>query len=257
MIVISNRPKNLHRFLNSTFILSNIRHMFEIYVLAQYPVTGLEHFLSITDNVKIIEPVSAPVPFAYLRRQAMLMAPDSDYFWSLDDDHVFANSNGKTFSKTCSDYYREVFEFLENNQDTGVVTCRGFVGGYSWGYKFVKNPINGLVATDKGGIFLKNVGVDKIVSEDEGMLVGALFESLAAYNILSLGYNHIRRYNSPVKNIPPGKEKHIDGSSNISYCDETVNANIQGYIRKKFDDPNWTHSSKKYPKAIAKILGVK
>lgn len=256
MIVISNRPEMLERFTNSLDdIIPGLRNQFELCCLLQPPFTGEEPCLAKVDRWALRPAPGKPTPFAKLRKEAMLLYPDCDWYWSLDDDHYFANSGGETFTKTCYEFYYDVFQYLKYNHDAGVLTCRGYVGGYSWGYDFKVNPDNGLVATDKGGIFFRNIGPDSIVEPEEEELVGALFESLASYNIMSFKLNHVRRYNSPIKNVVPGAEKRIDVSENISYSNETVNANIQGHIREKFQDPNWTHSSKKYPAYIARMIG--
>lgn len=255
LIVISNRPNNLKRFIDSLAVVSEIRELFTICCLLQNPFTGNETFLSGIDRFNIIESKGEPVPFTLYRKMAMQMMPDADWFWSLDDDHQFANGNGDMFNKSCSDYYSEVFQYINGNNYVGAVNCKGYVGGYSSGYDFIVNPSNGLVATDKGGIFLRNIGIDEIIDSSEENLVGALFESLAIYNIMHRGYDLVRRFNSPMTNKNPGSAKHIGGSGVISYSDEVVNSNIQGHIRKKFNDPTWTHSSKKYPKLISERIG--
>lgn len=257
MIVISNRPDDLEEFLHSMSVMKSFRSQFGVYCLLQDPFTGHEPFLRSVDKYNIVKNLGAPIPFAYYRRMAMKLCRDVDWFWSLDDDHRFQDSIGKMFNKSCVEYYNDVWSFLRSHEDVGVLSCRGYFGGYSTGYDFVINPDNGLVATDKGGLFLRNIGVDKIVSDEESHMRGALFESLAAYNIMDFGLKFARRYNSPIHSRPPGKNKRQGISQNVSYSDETLNNNLQKYIRDKFDDPTWTHSSKRYPARLRAKLQPK
>lgn len=256
MLIISNRPKDLEQFLETIHLLGGLNKHIKICAILQPPFTSREKFLSLVDSYELVENKGEPVPFVWYRKRAMLLAKDCDWLWSLDDDHRFADSSGELFNKTCEEYYSDVFDWLEKSNTVGALSCRGYVGGYQWGYDFKINPKNGLVATDKGGIFIRNIGVDKIIELEEENLVGALFESLAIYNVLSYNYKLGRRYNSPVKNRPPGKKKHIGGSGVSSYSDGVVGNNIQKRIREKFNDLEWTHSSRKYPKQIAEIIGV-
>lgn len=252
MIVITNRPDDFKQFMESMKVLGDFRERFMLFALIQPPFNGYEDFLDDVDFIEKCNKCFPPIPFVYLRKKIMNLAASygCQWFWSLDDDHRFMDGKGDTFNKTCAEYYTEVFDHMENNPETGVITCRGYFGGYASGYDFVTNPKNGLVATDKGGIFFRNIGVDKIIEPCEERLCGALFESLATYNIMNYGFNHVRRYNSPIYSVPPGKQKRQGISDNISYCDETLNKNVQGRIRQKFNDPTWTHSSKKYPKGL-------
>lgn len=257
LMLFSNRPEKMERFLKSLELLESIRHKFTVTALLQEPYTGREHFLKKIDKIDFHPAVKPPVPFLKLMKRAMEITRDADYFWSLGDDHQFFNPNNNLkFNKTAAEYYEECFNFLENNPKTGILSCKGYLGGYASGYNFVKNPSNGLISTADGGIFYKNVGIENIIDTYEEGLVGALAESLCAYNILDLGYDMVRRFNSSTKHERPNKkEKHIGGATNLSYSDKIVNTNIQYRIRFKFDDPEWTHSSRKYPKKIAIKLG--
>lgn len=258
IVTISNKKNELIKLAKS---IKKIGINCDFFVCAQ----EFDNILFQDDEVNItqiiINPKSEskmPVPFAKLRRNVMKLAADYsdyDYFWQLDDDHILRNSNGNTYCKTSYQYHEEVFEYLSKNPQTGVLSIKGFLGGANCGYSFLKNPKNGLISTNKGGLILKNIGIDNICNEYESKLLGALEESLFAYNIMSNGYDYVVRFNSSTYQKPCSAK--IGNIINISYSDETVNSNIQGYIRKKFDDPVWYHSSKLYPNKIAKILGIK
>lgn len=254
LIVISNRPAKLKRFLDSLAKFPELASQVVVAVTAQGNPEHYQHLVGkyqFRYMINVIKQPEPPVPFVWLRKSTMNLLPDADFYWSLDDDHQFCDANpNNTLNKTVTDYYTEIFSLLRSRPEIGAVSSRGYFGGYAWGYDIRLNPSNGLVATDAGGIILRNIGVDKIIEPDEEHLVGALFESLAIYNIMSHGYKLARRFNSPVKFEPPGAGKHIGGSNNISYSDKIVEANIQKRIREKFNDPGWTHSSKKYPRGV-------
>lgn len=261
IIIPSNRPTLMRRFLSTFHKLGALRDSVQIHLSHQEPwevddVLDLHHRGLISTHT-LHEPAN-PTRMIEWRRAGMAMNPDADYYWFLDDDHQFADSSKDgTFTKTCEEYYSEVFDYLKSNPDVGVMTCRGYFGGYAWGYEIKKNPTNGILATDKGGLFIKNIGIEKICPSKLIENRGALFESVFGYNVISHGYNTARRYNCPTKSTPPGKGKKIGNSKIATYSDDIVNSNNQKYIREAFGDPLWCHSSKKYPKDIAKMLGVK
>ena len=247
----------LDRMLNSIYKLGGNLDRIKIFATLQPPFTGKEDCLKFLDGWVMDEPCGdGIIPFARYRRKVLELASEHgvDWFWSMGDDHIFSDSGGDLFTKTCEEYHRDVFDWLDENDDVGAISLKGYVGGYSWGYDFCKMPRNGIVATDKGGFMVRNIGVDKILPLDEAELVGALFESMAVYNVMWHDYKFAVRFNSPTKcpNMP-GQSKRIGGSRNKSYSDDTINNNLQGKIRHKFADPTWDHSSKKYPLVIIQI----
>jgi len=257
IIVPSNRPFKFKRFSDSFHYLGDLRDKITIHVSAQEPwkIDELQEYQhgSIIDSFSFHEK-AYPTEMIKWRRAGMEANPNSDYYWFLDDDHQFANSsNSGLFRKTCFEYYKDVFEYLEKNQDVGVLSCRGYFGGYAWGYEIKKNPKNGLIATAHGGLFIKNIGLEKICPLELVNNVGALYESVLGYNTISNGYNFAKRYNSPTKTE---SVKHI-GNDNLTYSKEVISKNNQKYVREKFDDPSWEHSSKKYPKGIEICLKKK
>ena len=250
LIIPSNRPGKFKRFSTTINILGTLAHQVRIHLSVQRPWTidlANEYLHSGIIDSFSYHPPACPMEMVKWRRSGIEQHPDSDFYWFLDDDHQFADSKSTgLFTKTCHEYYSDVFEYLKENKDVGVLSCRGYFGGYAWEYDFRKNPTNALIATSHGGLFIRNIGVEKICPESIRNNVGALYESVFGYNVMSEGYKFAKRYNSPTRT---DAVKHI-GDENISYSHDVVSKNNQAYIRNKFNDLTWTHSSKRYPKGL-------
>ena len=252
LIMISNRPDNLAKFVQNLDRLGEFGDHLVKSVLIQSPFSGNESCLGEFDRVGHDDAVDSrveAVPFLRYRRKAMALVGDCDWFWQIGDDHVLRDSKGEVFSKTLSEYYMDVLDFISANNRIGVVSCKGFFGGRCAGYRFNTNPTNGLISADNGGIFFKNIGIDSIISYEDAMLVGAIEEMLVSFNIISEGYGFARRFNSPV--TTPKYKKIGDA---ISYSIDTLDANIQGRIRQKFNSPYWNFEEKKFPKQIMDMI---
>jgi hypothetical protein len=178
------------------------------------------------------------------------LVEDFDWLWQFGDYQIFKDSGGDVFTKTFNTYYQEVLDFIKKTPDAGVISCRGFHGGWENGYAFIRHPKNALIQAGHGGLFYQNIGIDNLIEPCEVNLLGAIEEALIGYNIMSNGFAYYRRFNSPMGNRRCTRIGEIP-----SYTIETINANIQGRIRDKFDDPNWNHENKKYPNAI--LRGMK
>ena len=256
LILISNRPDKMKRIMNSIHIMNSFKYELIICAAFQHPICVDDEFVKKIDRYVFIENKGQPTPFTWYRKQAMALADDCDYFWFLDDDHQFKDGKGALLNKTCVDYYDDVFDFLAENIDVGVFSCRGYFGGYGWGYDIKRMPKNALISTDAGGFIIKNIGIDKIIEPCEENVVGAFFELLASFNTMATGLKYAKRFNSPISFEPPGKTKHFGNSKNISYSDNVVSNGIQKIIREKFNDATFNVMSKKYPLKIASMFGV-
>lgn len=257
-VVVSNNPVKLKRFIASTQHLDRLKQHALFTLTHQRPVTkdDIQPF----DRTVELEPFdhSKPLPLLQLRRHGLQLVSDCDYICYLDDDHQFVPERpGKTYPKSSDDYYMEAIEWMDENPDVGVLSLRGYFGGYAWGYNFKKMPANGLIENNAGGIFMRNIGIDRIFPRECWDFIGVMSESLSGFNVMSHGYKLAKRFNCPNKFDVPGANKHVGVNANISYSEEICNANAQGYIRRKFNDPTWRHSSKQYPKGILEILSAK
>lgn len=257
IILISNRPDKLNNFVSSLNKLPRLRSAVEVYAAVQPPFTGAEPALKELDGFVLVENYGVPVPFTWYRLQAMLLARECDLFWSLDCDHKFDESGS---GMHITQYYFEVFRYFNFEKDAGVLCC---TGEEKEDYNFHVNPRDRKIWTDRGGLFLRNIGVDKIIEPSEQHLVGALFECLAAYNIMSYGYSFAKRYNAPLKmeryTTERGYKRYMVKHMDVSYSDSVLDVNIRGRIRSKFEDPTWgpdetNVASEHYPDKIERVL---
>lgn len=263
-VIPSNRPVTLRRFIksldNSPWIVENSIFVFVIqepvydWDLKDWLKSNVDHKITLIDSFK-----TNPKPMLQLRRHGLqnISIMDSDYICFLDDDHQFVSERPeKNYPMSSDEFYRTSCEWLDANLDVGILSQRGYFGGYAWGYKPEKNPSNGLIENEAGGILFRNISINTTFPEECWNFVGVMSEPLVGYNIMAAGYNFAKRFNCPNKFDKPGKTKHVESSgSNITYSEQVANENAQGYIRKKFNDPIWRHSNKKYPKDIAKRIG--
>lgn len=261
IIIPTNRPRKFFRFADSLSNLGEFAENIHVHASIQHP--WMQDELEMMISKGAIQSYSShsqakPTRMVEWRFSGMRENQDADYFLFMDDDHQFSNpSKTARYQMSCEEYYRTSFEFLENNQDVGVLCLRGSLGGSDWGYGFRKTPKNGLVSTDKGGMIVRNIGIERICPVSILENRGALFESVMAYNVMSCGYKNSKRFNCPTKSEAVGSIKHIGGSRNVTYSDNVVDENNNKYIREKFCDPTWNHSSKKYPKGILELIKYK
>lgn len=256
VMIVSNRPSKLQRFVNSISLMKNLNEVAVYGLVYQKPIIDVPYRFDYKKEIPAFDK-SKPLPMLQLRRHGIELLKDCEYILCLDDDHQFVEERpGKLFPMSSDDYYLSSLEYMEKNPDVGVLSNRGYFGGYAWGYNIVKNPKNGLIENNAGGILFRNIGIEKIFPIECHDFVGVMSEPIIGYNIIAEGYNYAKRFNCPNKFDVPGSNKHVNSGTNLSYSEELANENAQGYIRKKFNDPTWRHSDKKYPKAIAKMLGV-
>jgi len=223
----------------------NLKPMdFEVCVLGQPPVT--HRFL---EQQKVHRHIIVPVPkvknliemvqwYAYL----MSMGSDCEYYLIVDHDHRFKEAkDGKPSS---GQYYQECIDYMDANPDVGVFLTKSYFGGAAWKYEIKKNPENGLVNINTG-MFLRNVP-EFVLTEEEKSFVGTLVESLLAYKMMALGYKLAKRYYCPTRYT---RNKRLY-SGLPTYSRTVLLANIQGYIRRIYNDPEWDHESRKYPRGL-------
>lgn len=257
IMVVSNRPGKLSAFSTAARTQEKLNEIAVYGLVHQDPVCLIPTIFKYAFDLEPFDKTK-PLPMLQLRRHGLNLLRDCEYIICLDDDHRFQCAReGKKFGMSTEDYYLSSLKYMEDNPDIGVLSQRGYFGGFAWGYNIVKNPKNGLIENNAGGIMLRNIGADKIFPVECHNFVGVMSEPLMGYNIINHGYNYAKRFNCPNKFDVPGSKKHVGIRANISYSEEVANQNAQGYIRFKFHDPTWRHSDKKYPKLIAEKLGVK
>lgn len=246
IIVPSHRPHKTRRLLRS---LQDVQMLnFDVWLLNQSPLNA-DVFLEMRRSFQHIDihnaefpPVDKATPIPIVRWRAMAMAQsDADVFLMLDDDHQFVPKSARWPSS--QRYYAECVRYMETYPEVGSIMTSGFFGGAAWKDKFVRNPDNGCVALQTG-LFIRNI--PNLITGDELWLVGLLDESLYIYKAIEMGYTHVKRFYCPTKKDP---SKRI-GCGLPTYDKAVIQDNIGGYIQKRYNDPNWHHESKKYPRGL-------
>lgn len=210
-------------------------------VIGQHPVT---HDMLINQpdvRFTIVSPPAIPglIEMVMWYNIGMAMGIDCEYFLIVDDDHRYKPGSGK--------YFQQCIDYMDAHPDVGFMMTKGYFGSAAWGDAIVKHPANGLVNLDRGMI-MRNVAEFEFNEEELGF-VGTLVESLLCYKMMALGYNVAKRFCNPTLK---DRSKRLNNGL-ISYSDETLQANIGGYIRRIYNDPTWTHESRKYPSGLLAI----
>lgn len=242
IIYPSHRPHLVMRSYSSRKALGDLDYKF--CVIGQNPVT--HEMLSKLEDTRfvIVDPPKVPGLIEMVRwyQIGFDMAKDADYFLIVDDDHHWKEI---TFNHPSSgEYIKQCLDWMDVNPDVGFLMTKGYFGSAAWGDAFVKSPTNGLVNLDRGMI-MRNIPEFKF-TEEEQSFVGTLVESLLGYKIMAMGYKIAKRFCNPTLK-DRGKRLNSGG---ISYSDETLTNNIMGYIRRIYNDPTWTHESRKYPRGL-------
>lgn len=243
-IIPSNRPDQLSKFLRTKALLNKINSISKFCLVYQDPVNGPDYDFGAFKKIDEFDP-TPPLPMLQLRRHGLDLTEDCEYICCLDDDHEFVEES--------DEYYMECVEFMDNNADIGVV---GLKSGLDTGW--IRNPKDGLFQNGTGGMFYRNIGKDKMFPKECHDFVGVLSEPLMAYNIINEGFNCAKRFGCKNKRLKGDPDKFVNmETNNITYSEQVANKNVQGYLRDKFNDPEWRYSSKMYPKTIADKLGIK
>lgn len=214
------------------------------YVFCVVPQIPIEPFMfEGLENTrhKFAPPPNVPLLLDMVRWYSMGMAlgHDCEYFLIVDDDHHYKGPQGDKVSSGI--YYQQCLDYLDSNTDVGFMMCKSYFGGAAWGDVPRKNPDNGLISLG-WGMIMRNVPEFKFTDEELNFK-GSMVESLLCYKMMELGHRVAKRFYCPTLK-DPGKTVESGG---ISYSNETLNANIVGYIRRRYNDPTWEHESKKYP----------
>lgn len=182
-----------------------------------------------------------PIPFAALRYSAMTNS-NCDFFLFLDDDHRF---------NECSDFFLiDCLNILNSKKD-----CSILYTDKDKDNNWLDIKRDGFIWTNKG-LFIKNI-IHKLDYGIHSTLLGAGEDLLISYMVLEqegLPYQYCK------SNIIRKEKRYIDGKviDNISYSKEVMEDNIIGYIKRYFNDKDWTHDSynfsNSYPNRLKQIL---
>lgn len=243
---------NLHPSLPHIYELRN-HYEVELFFIFQYPwkiesirkvkrdvENGGFKFNSITEH-----PLKVP-SMTHLRNLGITYSSNSDYFFFADDNLVFT-AGTKQYPQSSGRRYLQAIDYLKNYPNCGFVMCEGSLGGSVQKLEISSTKV-GLFATTRG-LILRNIGAKKIFRSTDN-LIGGLEESIACYHIIEEGFYPAKQFNNPTLHrhtSKPGKK------GCIGIHDQAIwSRNCEKYIRERYEDPDWTHQSRKWPKGLKK-----
>lgn len=191
-------------------------------------------------------PLQAPAMINRLWGDAAALWPEADVYLLLDDDHSLSSTGTPRYPMSSWRRYAQCLEYLDRYRDCGVLMCEGTLGGTPAGYSIGPSRV-GLIAVARG-LFLRNVK-RPLFTEEEMLIPGCYGESIAAYSIMRQGFYFAKQFNNPTRILPIGKISRDAPADDIHNYD-LIQANGERYIRETYDDPAWTHDSKKYPRGL-------
>lgn len=190
-----------------------------------------------------------PIEIMAMREEAALLGEDCDAYLLCDDDFKFSSGTPQQ-KKSSGMKYLDCINFLEENERCGVITVKGFLGGYQWG-EDIKRVWHDMYSTNRG-LFLRKIEGFNIAPEETLVIRGGLEESIAVFARLERGYWPAKQMNNPTISYT---ERVDDESLPLDdfHHPEVIKKNAQAYIQRKYSDPNWDYQKKKIPKGIKKV----
>ena len=126
--------------------------------------------------------------------------------------------------------------------------CEGSLGG-SVQKREISSTKVGLFATTRG-LILRNIGLGKIVRGTKHLL-GGLEESIFCYHLIEEGYYPAKQFNNPTLNK---NYSGVNKEGSFIHDEKVWDKNCAGYIRDRYDDPNWDYQKKRLPRALKNKL---
>ncbi len=179
----------------------------------------------------------------HLRNQAIQFDTHLDYYMFQDDNTMFSSGTTK-YPRSSGERFNEVIQYLEDNPKCGVVMCEGSLGGAQRGYEIQPYP-GGLIATTRG-LFFRNTG--KIYPSGMWKLAGGMEESIAAFYAIEKGYYIAKQFNNPTRCMH--RHKPNESAPGSIHDPDVTDANVVAYIRERWNDPTWTHESRRLPRGL-------
>lgn len=263
----SNNPESFFNIL-----LPSIEHLKELkgedgeneitfYLIAQRPWSDID--ISLASMAVISEGFNFEYTYVvnqekpsmfHLRSIGIVKSLNTDYFLMMDDNFRFTSGTPK-YAASSGKRYLQCINYLQKYSNCGFVMCEGSLGGNIQKWE-ISSTITGLFATTRGIVF-RNIGADYLCRKTP-RLIGGLEESVFCYHIIEEGYYPAKQFNNPTQH----KDKAKKGEVKSIIHDQSIwEDNCQWYIRSRYDDPQWTHSSKRWPiglkKKFLEVGGIK
>jgi hypothetical protein len=183
-----------------------------------------------------------------LRQTAALLWPEADLYMLCDDNVIFAAQGTPAYPHNTAERYAQVIDYFQTFPRCGVVTCEGSLGG-AIQREAIQPTTSALMATARG-MFFRNTMKGVIHTNDEMKLNGGLGESVLAYGLMERGYFIAKSMNHPTRHVHLTKVRAPNATGKALMNDVTLHAEGLAYIRTRYQDPWWTHSSGKFPDSL-------
>lgn len=257
-IIPTNNPESyLEYFHNTRQYLYSLRDFVdELYLsfVFQYPWEKKKIKKTIKelecDGFKVrycIEPVYTIPSMNRLRRIGMKLCSFASYFIIADDNFKF--SKGYSTRPELGDSgqrYIECIKYLEKKPSCGVLQCEGALGGSIHGPGI--KPVRVGTFWTCYGLFLRNIGVKKIVPKKLDKLLSGLEESVFVYHIIERGYYPAKQFFNPTRQMD--KKRSCDGHNSTIHDTLKHKEYNQTYIQQRYNDYEWDWFKGRYPKGL-------
>lgn len=254
ILLPTNNPKEFHECLGPSvqYLVPLLKHADVAFLINfQPPWDGQSisiareyiHELGFKTHATLTEqrPYSAYV----LRQQCADLWREADYYMLCDDNVIFSEHGTTAYPFSSAQRYHQVLRYFATFPTCGVVTCEGSLGG-AIQRTDIRPTTSAIMATARG-LFFRNIWKGQIHTEHELTLKGGLGESILAYKLMEYGYYIAKQFNNPTRHLHLTKARARDGRL---INDERFHGEALAYIRLRWNDRWWTHSSGKFPQGL-------
>lgn len=191
-----------------------------------------------------------PTPMGKLRHDAAGMFPEADIYMYSDDNLRFRPTGTKCYPEGSAERYLQVLDYMKTFPRCGAVMCTPSLGGTVAKY-IIKPTRNGLVAT-ASGLFIRNVFGGALYTKKECALKGGMMETMPVFRAFGQGYYFAKQFNNPTIHMHLHKLNNTHPDNHIQHMDKVIRPNAERYVREQYEDPEWTHEGRYFPKALWK-----
>lgn len=232
VIVPTNNIENINGFIESFNSMKHFSKKCEIIInpngnINTKDIIRADNVVCLNQNYKLENFENKIVPFVKLRGFPMAYTyvnGGTDWFLFLDDDNRFPEGS--------DEFYIQCYNFLDFDPTCSVLELS------NKGNSGIYEKTDGFFWTGYG-LFLRHTElIITDIMKDIIYLKGACEDIL--YSYLTLEYSGLPYviYGNPTTR-DKSKPNDWNQNNNPSYSEEVLNNNVIGYIRKKFNEPNW------------------
>lgn len=188
-----------------------------------------------------------PPSMCALRLAGAKLLPDAELMLFGDHDFVYTAGTPQ-YPSPSGVRYRQAIRYMKQNPWCAYVMCAGSLGGSVQREKIAPTSV-GLISTSRG-LFIRNIYKGAIFPKGATKLAGTLEESVACYYVMESDprYFGAKQFNNPTRHQMGKIVAHDE--KDLLHSQSVMDANLQQFIRDRYNDPQWTHNSRKFPKGL-------